>query len=95
MKTVINAEIECPDHERFRSPTPSISCEIAGCISRTTPSPARQTSTTSLAYPQTSTPSPVTPFYLSTGQIQAQNNISNTTYRNVELLDSATNFHQL
>ena len=64
---VMNAETECLDHEQFRSPTPSINCEIAGCRSRTTPSPARQTSTPSPAYPQTSTPSPVTPFYPSTG----------------------------
>jgi len=67
MKAVINAETECLDHEQFRSPTPSINCEIAGCSSRTTPSPARHTSTPSPAYPQTSTPSPVTPFYPSTG----------------------------
>jgi len=63
MKAFINAETECLYHEQFRSPTPSINCEIAGCSSRTTPSPARQTSTPSPAYPQTSTPSPVTPFY--------------------------------
>ena len=73
MKAVINAETECLDHEQFRSPTPSITCEIAGCSSRTTPSPARQT-TTSPAYPQTSTHSPVTPFYPSAGQNQAQEN---------------------
>ena len=95
MKAVINAETECLDHEQFGSPTPSINCEIAGCSSRTTPSPARQTSTLSPAYPQTSTPSPVTPFYPSTGQNQAQENTSNTTYRNAGLLDSATYFHQL
>jgi len=65
MKAVINAETEYLDHEQFRSPTPSMNCEIAGCSSRTTPSPA---------YPQTSTPSPVTPFYPSTGQNQAQEN---------------------
>jgi len=57
MKAVINAETECLDHEQFRSPTPSINCEIAGCSSRTTPSPARQTSTP-LPARQTSTPSP-------------------------------------
>ena len=34
MKAVINAETECLDHEQFRSPTPSINCEIAGCSSR-------------------------------------------------------------
>jgi len=86
MKAVTNAETECLDHERFRSPTPSINCEIAGCSSRTPPSPA---------YPQTSTPSPVTPFYPSTGQNQAQENTSNTTYGNAGLLDSATYLHQL
>ena len=85
MKAVINAETECLDHEQFRSPTPSINCEITGCSSRTTPSPARQTST----------PSPVTPFYPSTGQNQAQENTSNTTYGNAGLPDSATYFHQL
>ena len=95
MKAVINAETECLDHEQFRSPTPSINCEIAGCSSRTTPSPARQTSTPSPAYPQTSTPSPVTPFYPSAGQNQAQENTSNTTYGNAGLLDSPTYFHQL
>jgi len=31
MKAVINAETECLDHEQFRSPAPSINCEIAGC----------------------------------------------------------------
>ena len=95
MKAVINAETEYLDHEQFRSLTPSINCEIAGCSSRTAPSPARQTSTLSPAYPQTSTPSPVTPFYPSTGQNQAQENTSNTTYQNAGLLDSATYFHQL
>jgi hypothetical protein len=80
MKAVINAETECLDREQFRSPTPSINCEIAGCSSRTTPSPARQTST----------PSPVMPFYPSTGQNQAQENTSNTTYGNAGLLDSST-----
>jgi len=90
MKAVINAETKCLDLERFRSPTPSINCEIAGCNSRTTPSSVRQTSTPSPAYPQTSTPSPVTPFYPSTGQNQAQENTSNTTYGNAGLLDSAT-----
>jgi len=95
MKAVINAETECLDHEQFRSPTPSINCEIAGCSSRTTPSPARRTSTPSTAYPQISTPSPVTPFYPSTGQNQAQENTSNTTYGNAGLLDSVTCFHQL
>ena len=74
MKAVIIAENECLDHEQFRSPTPSINCEIAGCSSRTTPSPARQTSTPSPAYPQSSTPSPFTPFYPSTCQNQAQEN---------------------
>jgi len=49
MKAVIIAETECLDHEQFRSPTPSINCEIAGCSSRTTPLPARQTSTPSPA----------------------------------------------
>jgi len=63
-----------------------MNCEIAGCSSRTTPSPA---------YPQTSTPSPVTPFYLSNGQNQAQENTSNTTYGNAGMLDTATYFHQL
>jgi len=86
MKAVINAETECLDHEQFRSPTPSINCEMAGCSSRTSPSPA---------YPQTSTPSPVTPFYPLTGQNQAQENTLNTTYGNAGLLDSATYFHQL
>jgi len=95
MKAVINAETECLDHEQFRSPTPSINCEIAGCSSRTTPSPARQTSTPSPAYPQTSTPLPVTPFYPSAGRNQAQENTLNTTYGNAGLLDSATYFHQL
>jgi len=95
MKAVINAEIECQDHEQFRSPISSINCEIAGCSSRTTPSPARQTSTPLPAYPQTSTPSPVTPFYPSTGENQSQENTSNTTYGNAGLLDSATYFHQL
>jgi len=95
MKAVINAETEYLDHEQFRSPTPSINCEIAGCSSRTTPSPARQTSTPSPAYLQTSKPSPVTPFYPSTGQNQAQENTSNATYGNARLLDSATYFHQL
>ena len=85
MKAVINAETECLDHEQFRSPTLTINCEIAVCSSRTTPSPARQTST----------PSPVTPFYPSTGQNQAQENTSNKTYGNAGLLDSATYFHQL
>jgi len=94
MKAVINAETECLDHEQFRSPTPSINCEIAGCSSRTTTSPARETSTPSPAR-QTSTPSPVTPFYPSTGQIQAQENTSNTTYGNAGLPDRATYFHQL
>jgi len=77
MKAVINAETECLDHEQFRIPTLSITCEIAGCSPRT-PSPARQT-TPSPAYPQTSTPSPLTPFYPSTGQNQVQENTSNTT----------------
>ena len=95
MKAVIKAETECVDHEQFRSPTPSINCEIAGCSSRTAPSPARQTSTPSPAYPQTSAPSPVTPFYPSTGQNQVQENISNTTYGNAGLLDSANYFHHL
>ena len=97
MKAVINAETECLDHEQFRSPTPSINCEIAGCSSRTTAPPARQTSTPSPAYPQTSTPSPVMLFYPSTGQNQAQENThtSNTMYGNAGLLDSATYFHQL
>jgi len=95
MKAVINAETEYLDHEQFRSPTPSINCEIAGCSSRTTPSPARQTSTPSPAYPQTSAPSPVTPFCPSTGQNQMKENTSNTTYGNSGLLDSATYFHQL
>jgi len=85
MKAVINAETECLDHEQFRSSTPSINCEVAGCSSGTTPSPARQTST----------PSPVKPFYPSTVQNQAQENTSNTTYGNAGLLDSATYFHQL
>ena len=53
MKAVINSETECLDHEQFRIPTPSINCETAGCISRTTPSP-------------------VMPFYPSTGQNRAQ-----------------------
>lgn len=95
MKAIINAETECLDHEQFRSPTPSINCEIAGCSSRTPPSPATHTSTLSPAYPQTSTPSTVTPFYPSAGQNQAQENTSNTTYGNAGLLDSATYFHQL
>jgi len=95
MKALINAETECLNHELFRSPTPSINCEIADCSSRTTPSPAGQTSTLSPAYPQTSTPSPVTPFYPSAGQNQAQENASNTTYGNAGLLDSANYFHQL
>jgi len=85
MKAVINAETECLDREQFRSPTPSINCEIAGCSSRTTPSPARQTSASS----------PVMPFYTSTGENQAQENTSNTTYGNAGLLDSANYFHQL
>ena len=95
MKAVINSETECLDHEQFRSPTPNINCEIADCSSRTTPSPAVQTSTPSPAYPQTSTRSPVTPFYPSTGQNQAQENASNTTHGNARLLDSANYFHQL
>ena len=95
MKATINAERECLDHEQFRSPTPSINCEIDGCSSRTTPSPATQTSTLSPAYLQTSTPSTVTPFNQSAGQNQAQENMSNTTYGNAGLLDSATYFHQL
>jgi len=69
--------------------------KLAGCISRTTPSPARQTSTPSPAYPQTSAPSPVTPFYPSTGQNQVQEYTSNTMYRNAGLFNSATYFHQL
>jgi len=82
MKAVINAENECLAHEQFRSPTTSINCEIVGCSSRTTPSPA---------YRQTS----VTPFCPSTGQNQVQENTSNTTYGNAGLLDSAAYFHQL
>ncbi len=84
MKADVNAETECLDHEQFRSPTPSINSEAAGCSSRTS-SPARQTST----------PSPATPFYTSTGQNQAQENTSDTTYGNAGLLDSAAYFHQL
>ena len=57
-----------------------------------TPSPTRQTSTPSPAL-QTSTPPTLTPFYPSTGQNQAQENTSNTTYGNAGLLDSATYFH--
>ena len=95
MKAVINAETECLDHEQFKSPTPSINCEIAGCSSGTTASPARQASTPSPAYPQTSTPSPVTLFYPSTGQNQAQENTSYTMYGNAGLLNSATYFYQL